>query len=168
MAKDEYEWGPSFTFGEFEDILQESNMEKTNRMIKRMQQRQEAGSRSRTHSPVSPRSNSRSSSADRGGARFRNYSGSSIETGGDYSSGQDEYFSADEDTRPHGRSILTSRNDKIGLKDFTPMGFNSFDQVCSLVSDGNQLERRVNDHFRAQFRNTKASHRELQTQYYTT
>ena len=36
MAQDEYDWGPSFTFGEFEDILQESNMEKTNRMIQCM------------------------------------------------------------------------------------------------------------------------------------
>ena len=141
-------------------------MEKTNRLIKQMQQRQEAASQSRTRSPVSPRS--RSSSANRGGARSRNYSGSSIETGGDYSSGQDEYFSAEEETRPHGRSILTSRNDKVGLKDFTPTGFNDFDQVCNLLSDGNQLERRVNDHFRAQFKNTKASHRELQTQYYST
>ena len=48
------------------------------------------------------------------------------------------------------------------------MGFDNFDKVCSLVSDGNQLERRVNEHFRAQYRNTKASHRELQTQYYKT
>ena len=95
MAQEEYEWGP-FTSGELEDILQESSMEKTNRLIKRMQQRQEAASRSRTRSPVSPRS--RSSSANRSGARSRNYSGSSIETGGDYSSGQDEYFSADEET----------------------------------------------------------------------
>ena len=38
MAQDEYDWGPSFTYGDFEDILQESNMEKTNRMIQRMQQ----------------------------------------------------------------------------------------------------------------------------------
>ena len=119
MAQDEYDWGPSFTFGEFEDILQESNMEKTNRMIQRMRQRQDAGSRSRTRSPVSPRSTSRNSSADRGGVRSRNYSGSSVDTGGDYSSGQEEYFSAgEEETRPHGRSILTSRSNKVGLKDF--------------------------------------------------
>ena len=142
-------------------------MEKTNRMIKRMQQRQEAGSRSRTQSPVSPRS--RSSSADHGRARFRNYSGSSIETGGDYSSSQDEYFSTGkEETRPYGRSILTSRNDKVGLKDFTPTGFNNFPQVCNLLADGDQLERKVQDNFQAQFKHIKASHRELQTKFYIT
>ena len=166
MAQDEYNWGPSFTFGEFEDILQESNMDKTNRMIQRMRQRQDAGSRSRTRSPVSPRSTSRNSSADRGGARSRNYSGSSVDTGGDYSSGQEEYFSAgEEETRPHGRSILTSRSNKVGLKDFTATGFNNFPQVCKLLADGDQLERKVNDNFQAQFKNIKASHRELQTKY---
>ena len=37
MDQEEYDWGP-FTSGELEDILQESGMEKTNRLIKRMQQ----------------------------------------------------------------------------------------------------------------------------------
>ena len=155
MEQQEDDWG-LISHDEMEDM--ESEVERTNRWIKRMRQRkekhEEAAARSRSKSPLSTRS--------------RNYSGSSIETGYGYGSGQDEYFSAEEDTRPHGRSILTSRNDKVGLKDFTPTGFNDFDQVCSLVSDGNQLECRVNDHFRAQFRNTKASHRELQTQYYST
>ena len=63
---------------------------------------------------------------------------------------------------------MASRKDKVGLNDFIPIGFDNFEKVCSLVSDGNQLERRVNEHFRAQYRNTKASHRELQTQYYST
>ena len=71
-------------------------------------------------------------------------------------------------TRTHGRSILASRKDKVGVNDFIPIGFDNFEKVCSLVSDRNQLERRVNEHFRAQYRNTKASHRELQTQYYST
>ena len=75
MDQEEYDWGP-FTPGEMEDILQESGMEKTNRWIKRMQQRKEAASRSRTKSPVAPRS--RSSSADRGGARSQTYSGRSL------------------------------------------------------------------------------------------
>ena len=63
---------------------------------------------------------------------------------------------------------MTSRNDKVGLKDFTPTGFNNFPQVCNLLADGDQLERRVNDNFQAQFKNIKASHRELQTKYYIT
>ena len=154
MAQDEYDWGPSFTYGVFEDILQESNMEKTNRMIQRMQQRQDAESRLRNRSPATPRSASRdssasrNSSADRNGARSRNYSGTSVDTGGDYSSGQDEYFSAgEEEKRPNGRSILTSSN-KIGLKDFQPTGFNNFPQVCKLLTDGDQLERKVQEIFK--------------------
>ena len=105
MAQDEYDWGPSFTYGDFEDILQESNMEKTNRMIQRMQQRQDAESRLRNRSPATPSSASRdssasrNSSADRNGARSRNYSGTSVDTGGDYSSGQEEYFSAGEEEK---------------------------------------------------------------------
>ena len=53
---------------------------------------------------------------------------------------------------------MASRKDKIGLNDFLPVGFDNFEKVCNLVSDGNQLERRVNEHFRAHYRNTKASH----------
>ena len=63
---------------------------------------------------------------------------------------------------------MTSRNNKVGLKDFTPTGFNNFPQVCKLLADGDQLECKVNDNFQAQFKNIKASHRELQTKYYIT
>ena len=63
---------------------------------------------------------------------------------------------------------MTSRSNKVGLKDFTATGFNNFPQVCKLLADGDQLERKVNDNFQAQFKNIKASHRELQTKYYIT
>ena len=63
IEQQEDDWGP-FTPGEMEDILQESGMEKTNRWIRRMQQRkekhEEAAARSRTKSPLSPRSRSSS------------------------------------------------------------------------------------------------------------
>ena len=62
---------------------------------------------------------------------------------------------------------MTSSN-KIGLKDFQATGFNNFPQVCKLLNDGDQLERRVQDNFNAQFRHIKASHRDLQTKFYTT
>ena len=61
---------------------------------------------------------------------------------------------------------MTSHSNKVGLKDFTVTGFNNFPQVCKLLADGDQLERKVNDNFQAQFKNIKASHRELQTKYY--
>ena len=83
MEQQEDDWGP-FSQDEMEDM--ESGVEKTNRWIRRMQQRkerhEEAAARSRTKSPLSPRS--RSSSVERGGARSRNYSGSSTATGYGY------------------------------------------------------------------------------------
>ena len=63
---------------------------------------------------------------------------------------------------------MASRTEKISLDEFLPIGFDNFDNVCSLVSDGNQLERQVNKHFRAQYRNTKATAQELQSQFYRT
>ena len=84
MAEDDS--GPSLTDSDFEGLLQESNVEKTHRIIQRMQQRQDAESRLRNRSPATPRSASRdssasrNSSADRNGARSRNYSGTSVDT----------------------------------------------------------------------------------------
>ena len=52
MAEDD--WDPSLTNGDFEGIQQESNVERTHRIIQRMQQRQEAESRFRNHSPATP------------------------------------------------------------------------------------------------------------------
>ena len=62
---------------------------------------------------------------------------------------------------------MTSSN-KIGLKDFQATGFNNFPQVCKLLNYGDQLERRVQDNFNVQFKHIKASHRDLQTKFYTT
>ena len=62
---------------------------------------------------------------------------------------------------------MTSSN-KIGLKDFQATGFNNFPQVCKLLNDGDQLERKVQDNFNAQFRHIKATQKDLQTKFYTT
>ena len=106
MAEDD--WDPSLTDGDFEGLQQESNVEQTHRIIQRIQQRQEAESWVRNSSPATPRSASRDSSAsrnssadrsaDRNGAQSRNYSGTSVDTEGDYSSSQ-EYFSAGEEEK---------------------------------------------------------------------
>ena len=106
MAEDD--WDPSLTDGDFEGIQQESNVERTHRIIQRMQQRQGAEYWFRNRSAATPRSASQDSSAsrnssadrsaDQNGARPRNYSGNSVDTEGDYSSGQ-EYFSAGEEEK---------------------------------------------------------------------
>ena len=62
---------------------------------------------------------------------------------------------------------MTSSN-KIGLKDFHAIGFNNFPRVCKLLNDGDQLKRKVQDNFNAQFRQIKAMQKELQTKFYTT
>ena len=62
---------------------------------------------------------------------------------------------------------MTSSN-KIGLKDFYAIGFNNFPRVCKLLNDGDQLKRKVQDNFKAQFRHIKARQKDLQTKFYTT
>ena len=62
---------------------------------------------------------------------------------------------------------MTSSN-KIGLKDFHAIGFNNFPRVCKLLNDGDQLKRKVQDNFNAQFRQIKATQKELQTKFYST
>ena len=44
----------------------------------------------------------------------------------------------------------------------------NFKNACKLVSEGNQLEDRVRQHFKAQYRDTKASIYDLQSKYYKT
>ena len=44
----------------------------------------------------------------------------------------------------------------------------NFKKVCKLVSEGNQLEDRVRQHFKAQYKDTKASAYDLQSKYYKT
>merc|ERR1711867_185433 len=69
MAEDD--WDPSLTDGDFEGLQQESNVERTHRIIQRIQQRQEAKSRVRNRSPATPRSASRDSSASRNSSANR-------------------------------------------------------------------------------------------------
>ena len=54
------------------------------------------------------------------------------------------------------------------MSEFQPVGFDNFENVCRLVSDGNQLEDKVNAHFQAQFKKTKATHQDLQSKFYKT
>ena len=61
MAEDD--WGPNITDGDFEGLQQESSVERTHRIIQRIQQRQDAESRVRNHSSATPRSASQDSSA---------------------------------------------------------------------------------------------------------
>ena len=43
-----------------------------------------------------------------------------------------------------------------------------FPRVCKLLNDGDQLKRKVQDNFNAQFRQIKATQKELQTKFYST
>ena len=165
----------SFSPGDLENRELETELEKTNKLVRRMRLQREREEETDVHPfPRSTKTKglvpmrSRSNSTEHGGARARTFSESSTETGPRYSSGQEEYYSAEENTQTHGRSIIASRTEKIGLSEFQPVGFENFDNVCRLVSDGNQLEHKVNEHFRAQYRNTKATHQELQSQFYRT
>ena len=57
---------------------------------------------------------------------------------------------------------------KIDVDRFMPSGMENFKKVFKLVSEGNQLEDRVRQHFKAQYKDTKASAYDLQSQYYRT
>ena len=164
------DWGES----EIEANLNETDGWVKSLMLQRERER-EREKETDAHPFPRPRENSsvnsrpRKSTEGYGGARARSYSESSNETGPGYSSGQDDYQTADEENAPiHGRSIIASRHTKISLSEFQPIGFNNFETVCRLVSDGRQLEEKVYAHFRAQFKKIKATHQDLQTKFYKT
>ena len=102
---------------------------------------------------------SRSASVDRDGARARPRSASlsSSGTGYGYDSGPEtdcDYQSAEESAPPPGKSIMVPQPGKIDVDRFIPSGMENFKKVCKLVSDGNQLEDKVREHFKAQYKDT--------------
>ena len=58
----EEDWGPNISDGDFEELQQESSVERTHRFIQSLQRRREAEARARCHSPTTPRQVSRDSS----------------------------------------------------------------------------------------------------------
>ena len=114
---------------------------------------------------------SRTDSVGGAHARPRSASLSLSGTGYGYDSGLDtdgDYQSAEESAPHQGKSILVPHPGKISVDKFVPSGMENFKNVCELVSEGNQLEDRVRQHFKAQYKDTKASTYNLQSKYYKT
>merc|ERR1711873_82351 len=114
---------------------------------------------------------SRAEARDGVRARERSASWSSCGTGLGDESGHDsdgDYLSAVEIAPYHGKSILTPQAEKISVNDFMPISMENFENARRLVSEGSQLEERVRQYFRAQYKDTKASIYDLQSKYYKT
>ena len=166
---------------EFEDQQLREALDVTHSIVKDIEARREREKREQdeesfplaTSTRVMNTVMTRSRTDSVGGARARHRSASmsSSRTGYGYDSGPDtdgDYESAEESAPHQGKSILVPQPGKISVDKFVPSSMENFKNVCKLVSEGNQLEDRVRQHFKAQYRDTKASIYDLQSKYYKT
>ena len=166
---------------EFEDQQLREALDSTHSIVKDIKARRERERREQdeesfplaTSTRVMNTVMTRSRTDSVGGARahHRSASLSSSGTGYGYDSGPEtecDYQSAEESAPPPGKSIMVPQPGKIDVDNFIPSGMENFKKVCKLVSDGNHLEDKVRQHFKAQYKDTKASAYDLQSKYYKT